>query len=83
MIISELTNEKVKECIPILLPNATPKTSALAYSLPLGNVRNMGWIKLKHSTGAATFDIHMDAKVATKIVVRRTLGKRWKDDVKS
>ncbi len=44
---------------------AAPSTSALARPCPDGSVRSTGCSSEKHSTGAATLVIHMDANVAT------------------
>ena len=50
---------------PRLLASAIPSTSALEYVDRDGRVRRIGWMSEKHSTGAATFEIHIDAKQAT------------------
>mmetsp|Transcript_19139 Transcript_19139/g.53589 ORF Transcript_19139/g.53589 Transcript_19139/m.53589 type:complete len:302 (+) Transcript_19139:1429-2334(+) len=52
---------------PMLDASATPMTRLLAKGVVTSMVRRMGWNSEKHSTGAATLEIHMDAKAATNM----------------
>lgn len=57
---------------PRLDARAMPSTKALLYVDLDGSVRRIGWISEKHSTGAATFEIHIDAKQATPMYASNT-----------
>ena len=50
----------------------SPRTRLLAKLWPEGSVRKMGCSSEKHSTGAATLVIHMDANVATSMLAIST-----------
>lgn len=65
--------EAIGEAIPPTLDaRAIPKIRALMNWEPLGNVLNNGWISEKQSTGAATFETHMEANKATPMIVSKT-----------
>ncbi len=54
---------------PIFEAKAIPIIKVFANWFPGSKVRKIGSITEKHKTGAATFESHMDAKVATNIIV--------------
>ncbi len=58
---------------PILDARAMPRMSAFDMSLSLGRFLRIGWIILKHSTGAATLEIHIEANIATPMAVNSTV----------
>mmetsp|Transcript_21687 Transcript_21687/g.55213 ORF Transcript_21687/g.55213 Transcript_21687/m.55213 type:complete len:359 (-) Transcript_21687:980-2056(-) len=66
--------DEIGEVIPPMLEaRAMPMTRDLAKGVLTSMVRRIGCTREKHSTGAATLEIHMDAKVATNMEASSTL----------
>jgi hypothetical protein len=61
---------------PIFEAKAIPRISAWEKGLFAGRFRKRGWMMEKHNTGAATFEIHMEANMATNMLVTRTVRGR-------
>ena len=69
----ELQNyERPLQHAPHEFQEHSPSTRALPKEWPEGSVRRMGSSTEKHSTGAATLVIHMDANVATNMLASST-----------
>lgn len=61
---------------PMLLARAMPRIRAFEKSEPAGRFRRRGWMMEKQSTGAATLEIHIEANMATNMLVTSTVRGR-------